>query len=90
MEARYRGAAGDDRPESDVDVMVVGRISGRDLSGVIRDVERTTRRPINEVHYSREEFASRTREAGGFLPRVLDGAKVSLKGDEDALQELAQ
>lgn len=83
-------ALGTDRPTSDVDVMVVGGISGRRLASLVRDVEITTRRQINEVHYSREEFARRAHEAGGFLPRVLDGAKVFLKGDEDALREFAQ
>jgi hypothetical protein len=49
-----------------------------------------TRRRINEVHYSRDEFARRAQEAEGFLPRVLSGRKVFLKGDEDALRELAE
>lgn len=83
-------AAGDDRPESDVDVMVIGQISGRDLSGAIRAVERATRRHVNEVHYSRKEFAQRARDGGSFVPTVLDGPKVFLKGDEDELRELAE
>ena len=83
-------ALGTDRPTSDVDVIVVGGISGRRLASLVREVEITTRRQINEVHYSREEFSRRAREAGGFLPRALDGVKVFLKGDEDALRELAQ
>lgn len=82
-------AAGDDRPGSDVDVMVIGQVKGRELSSAIREVERRTRRQVNEVHYSRDEFAGRVREGGSFVPTVLEGPKVFLKGDEDALRELA-
>ncbi len=83
-------AAGDDRPESDVDLMVIGDIGGRDLSSAIREVERRTRREVSQVHYSREEFARSAREGSSFLPTVLDGAKVFVKGDEDGLRELAR
>jgi len=83
-------AAGDDRSQSDVDVMVVGPISGRDLSAALREVERATRRQVNEIHYSREEFRRRAREGGSFVPTVLAGPKVFLKGDEDALRALAE
>jgi predicted nucleotidyltransferase len=82
-------AAGDDRPESDVDLMVIGEISGRDLSSAVGKVERATRREINQMHYSREEFSRRRAEGGSFLPTVLDGPKVFVKGDEDALRALA-
>jgi predicted nucleotidyltransferase len=82
-------AAGDDRPASDVDVMVIGGIRGRDLSAALRRTERLTRRRVNEVCYSREEFARRAREGGSFVPTVLQGPKLFLKGDEDALRELA-
>lgn len=82
-------AAGDDRPGSDVDVMVIGQVKGRELSSAIREVERKTRRQVNEVHYSRDEFARRAREGGSFIPTVLEGPKVFVKGDEDALRELA-
>jgi DNA-binding transcriptional ArsR family regulator len=80
-------ALGADHPASDVDVIVVGSISGRRLASLVREVELATRRPINEVHYSGEEFRTRAQETGGFL---LGGARVFVKEDEDVLRELAQ
>ena len=82
-------AAGDDRPQSDVDLLVVGGISGTRLSQLIREAERDTRREVNQVHYSASEFATRLREGGSFLDSVMAGPKVFIKGDGDGLRALA-
>ncbi len=82
-------AAGDDRPNSDVDLMVVGDIEGIRLSQLTWAARRTTGREINPIHYSRAEFAARLEDTEGFLGRVMRGAKVLVKGDEDALRRLA-
>ena len=81
-------AAGDDRPDSDVDVVIVGPVSGVRLSQLLSTVERMTGREINTVHYSRDDFAQKTASRGGFLHRVLGGTKIFLKGDEDVLRGL--
>jgi len=83
-------AAGDDRPQSDVDLLVVGDIPGRRLATLIREAEQRTRREVNQVHYSAGEFASRLREGGSFLPSVMAGPKVFIRGDADALRRLAE
>jgi len=81
-------AAGDDRPNSDVDVVIVGPVSGVRLSQLLSTLEDMTGREINTVHYSREEFAQKVASRGGFLSRVLAGTKIFLKGDEDVLRGL--
>ena len=83
-------AAGDDRPNSDVDLMVVGSIDGLRLSQVVRQAERQTGREVNQVEYSAEEFSTRLREGGSFLESVMEGPKILISGDEDALQGLAE
>lgn len=83
-------AAGSDRPDSDIDLMVIGAVSGSDLAAIIAGVERLTRRQINQVHYSVDEFAQRAREGGSFLQAALGGPLVFVKGDGDALRDIAQ
>ena len=82
-------AAGDDRPNSDVDLMVVGSIDGRRLSQLVRHAERQTGREVNQVQYSAREFSTRLREGGSFLESVMEGAKILIKGEENALRRIA-
>jgi len=82
-------AAGDDRPNSDVDLMVVGSIDGRRLSQLVRHAERQTGREVNQVQYSAREFLTRLREGGSFLESVMEGAKILIKGEENALRRIA-
>ena len=83
-------AAGSDHPGSDIDLMVIGAISGPDLAAMIAGVERLTRRQINQVHYSVDEFAQRAREGGSFLQAALGGPLVFVKGNRDALRDIAE
>ncbi|MCD6361999.1 MAG: nucleotidyltransferase domain-containing protein [Armatimonadetes bacterium] len=82
-------ARGDDRPDSDVDVIVVGDIDGIELVRLTRPVSRESGREINVINYSPDEFAEKARSEGEFLPRVLADARILLKGDEDAIHKLA-
>ncbi|MEA3403367.1 MAG: nucleotidyltransferase domain-containing protein [Armatimonadota bacterium] len=83
-------ARGDDRPDSDVDLLVVGAIEGRQLALLVRDARTRTGRRINPVRYSVTEFAEKTGEKGAFLDRVMSGPKTLVKGDTDALRRLAR
>jgi len=83
-------AAGDDRPDSDVDLLVVGDISGARLSQLVREAEQATGREVNQVQYSAQEFASRLHEGGSFLGSAMAGPRISIKGDEDALRALIE
>ena len=82
-------ARGDDRPDSDVDVIVVGDIDGMRLSQVVRQVERETWREINQITYSPEEFAEKAGDDGEFLSRVLGDKRILVKGEEDAIRRFS-
>lgn len=82
-------AAGDDRPNSDVDLLVVGEIPGMRLSQVVRQAERQTGREVNQVHYSPAEFTAKIQGGNSFLSGVMRGEKVFVRGNDDVLQELA-
>lgn len=83
-------ARGDDRPDSDVDVLVVGEIDDMDVSAIAREASRRTRREVMPVHYSAEGLASRAQQDGGFVNRVLSDQLIFLRGDADALRGLAE
>lgn len=78
-------ARGEQRQHSDVDVMVVGDVSFRDLSAALAQAERRLGRPVNPVLYTPDEFACKRAENHHFLTRVLEEPKILLidgGGDE--------
>lgn len=76
-------ARGDARPGSDIDLMIVGRASDRELAPVIARVERRIGREINYVVYTRREVAKRNGREGDFVSEVLSGPRIVLVGGED-------
>ncbi len=82
-------ARGDDRPDSDVDVLVVGEIDGGVLSEIAWEARNRTGRLVNMVHYSAEEYQRRVAEGQGFLARVLAGPMICVRGEADGLRRLA-
>lgn len=82
-------ARGDDRPDSDVDVLVVGEIDGGALAEIAWEARGRTNRTVNTVHYSVAEFAQRMAQGHGFLTRVFAGPMIFLRGDLDGLRRLA-
>jgi predicted nucleotidyltransferase len=83
-------ARGDDRPESDVDVLVVGEIDGLVLAGIAREAGRRTGRDVMTVYYPPDELAEKAQDRGGFIDRVLSGSLIAVKGDVDDLRRLAE
>jgi len=81
-------ARGDIRPESDVDVFVIGDITLRRLTTLLREV--TSARPINPIAMPLSEFRSHVAEDDHFVTTVLQSPKVFLRGDENELSRLSQ
>jgi len=82
-------AAGEERPGSDVDLLVVGEVRPMAISAALADVEQALGRPVNSIVLSREEFRERLRADEHFLQSVLSGPKVPVIGDDDAAGRLA-
>ncbi len=82
-------ARGSEDPTSDIDLMVVGEITGRALSRVIAPARETLRREINAVILTPSELRKRHAEESTFVSDVLEQPKVFLIGDEDELSQLA-
>jgi len=83
-------AAGEDRRDSDVDLFVIGEVSGRALAGVTQPLQREIGRPINAARYRVAEFRAKVEADDPFLSQVLQGPQVFVKGDADALRRLVE
>ncbi|MFC1515786.1 winged helix-turn-helix domain-containing protein [Thermodesulfobacteriota bacterium] len=81
---------GDERPSSDVDVMVVGDVDFAEVVSVLSGVQETMRREINPIVYPTGEFRSKLSTDHRFLKTVMDGSKIFLIGDEHELAKLAE
>lgn len=69
---------GDERPASDVDLLVVGKVPQRLLRGKLREVEDEIGRDINLVTYEHAELERLYRRSDSFVRDVLDGRKRHL------------
>jgi predicted nucleotidyltransferase len=78
-------AAGEEDALSDVDLMLVGEVELLALSAVIARLEDQVGREINYLVLTRAELAQRLADGDPFTNNVLDGPKMMLIGDEDAL-----
>jgi len=73
-------AKGGTRPDSDVDLMVVGDVSLRELSGPIREASRLLHRAVNPTLYRPKEYQAELRTKDSFVARVHRGARIDLIG----------
>ena len=79
----------DDR-KSDIDVMIVGRISFGDVVSLLSPAEEKLAREVNSVVYPVAEFRQRVKEDHHFVNTVLEGEKIFLIGDDSELRGLAK
>ena len=79
----------DDRA-SDIDVMIIGKISFADVSSAISQAEEAIQREINPVVYPVAEFKKKVKEDHHFVKTVLQDEKIFLIGDDGELRRLAE
>jgi predicted nucleotidyltransferase len=79
----------DDR-RSDIDLMVVGRLSFGDVVSLLSPAEENLGREINAVVYPVAEFRKKVKEDHHFVKNVLEEEKIFVIGDERELRKLAQ
>lgn len=82
-------ARGNERPESDVDLLVVGTLQQIDLLPVLRKLESRFRREVNVTLFSPDEFQRKRTQKDHFVSSVLPGTTIPLKGTLDELEEAA-
>lgn len=79
----------DDR-KSDIDVMIVGRISFGDVVSLLSPAEEKLAHEVSPVVYPVAEFKQKVKEDHHFVKTVLEGEKIFLIGDEGELRRLAE
>lgn len=79
----------EEKAGSDVDLMVVGDIGLRKLTGLLMDVSGKIGREINPHVFSEKEFFKRKKDQDHFLNQVLEAPKIFIIGTENELAEMA-
>ncbi|HUF19678.1 MAG TPA: helix-turn-helix domain-containing protein [Burkholderiales bacterium] len=83
-------ARGEQKADSDIDLMVIGSTSLATVLTTLRPAVESLRRELNPTVYSAEEFSSKAREGHSFIERVLREPKIFLKGDASELEQLGK
>jgi len=81
-------ARGEERSESDIDLLVVGDVSFGELVEALAGAESQLRREIHTTLFSAEEFRTRLARRDHFLESVVKEKKILVIGDEDELRDL--
>jgi len=83
-------ATGEERAESDIDVMIIGGISLEEVLALIRGPEEKLSREINVSLYGLQEIRKRVKDRDPFIMEVLEGSTIMLVGDEDELRRVIE
>ena len=81
-------ARGQERADSDVDLMVIGNLGLRGLSHLLSSIPDVIRREINSYTLTEEEFQRRVQEGEHFITHVLKAPKLFITGTEDELNTM--
>lgn len=81
-------ARGKETAESDIDLLIVGKVQLEDVIARLGNIEASLRRPINPTVYSPAEFRTKLTSGNHFLNSVVRGDKAFLIGDEDELRKV--
>ncbi len=82
-----RGGGGAD---SDVDVMLIGDASFREVVSALQPAQGAIGREVNPSVYTAREFSAKVRAKHHFLSSVMNAPKVFLAGSENELKRLAK
>jgi predicted nucleotidyltransferase len=83
-------ARGEQRAESDVDVIVVGTAGLRALQPTVQDTAARVGREINVSTYTRHEFTRKLRAGDPFLSRAVEGPRIALFGVDDDVDRMVR
>ncbi len=75
-------ARGDERGESDVDLMVVGDVAFLEVVKAVSALQETLGREINPTVFTRAEFRERIEDGDHFLTRVMSEERTDLIGGD--------
>lgn len=79
-----------DTGSSDIDLMVIGSLSFRELVSVLKPLEETMQRSVNPTLYSSDEFRKKLHEKNNFILNIMESEKLFILGNEDDLAGLVK
>jgi DNA-binding transcriptional ArsR family regulator len=80
-------ASGQERSDSDIDLMVIGAVTPMELALPLRQARELLGREINPTVYSPAEFAKKRAAGDHFLSQVLTKPRLLVLGSEDELEK---
>lgn len=83
-------ATGAEKPDSDIDVMIVGSATLREIAKRLRDIQSELNREINPVVYSPQEFTRRLKARDHFLTQVMKQPRLVIKGSTYEFERLGK
>jgi predicted nucleotidyltransferase len=83
-------AKSEERPTSDVDLMIVGDLGLKDISSALGRAEYKLGREVNAHTFSPDEFAEKAKSGNHFIRDVLEGEKIFIIGNESDLEGVAR
>ena len=81
-------AKGEENISSDIDFMVIGNVSARELSKLLSKPKAELGREINYAIFDAKEFRRRLSEKDHFLTTVLSEDKIFIIGDDNGLKSI--
>jgi predicted nucleotidyltransferase len=81
-------AKGEESLLSDIDLMVIGDISSKELSSILSKPKKELMREINYAVFSLNEFVNKAVQKDHFINSVLKDKKIFIIGSEDELKGL--
>ncbi|MFH1520567.1 MAG: nucleotidyltransferase domain-containing protein [Candidatus Micrarchaeota archaeon] len=76
-------AKGTEKPNSDIDVMIIGDESDTNISDAIFNIQKKSKREINFILWSKKDFQEKLRSKNIFLSNILNQKIVWVMGDEN-------
>lgn len=79
-------ARGEERPNSDVDVCIIGNAPNRTIGEAMAKAEKVISRPVNAIVYNARELKEKISNANPFVSKMLATPKLFLVGDFHELE----
>lgn len=83
-------AKGQDRPDSDLDLLLIGSVTLKDIANAVADLSEKLKREVSPVNYTPATFVERLKEGNRFALELLETPKIWLIGKEDEFARLAE
>ena len=83
-------AAGTEKPESDIDIFIIGDVGLRTMSKLLKEPGLKIGRELNPHSMTRMEFIHRKIKKEHFVKNVIASPKVMIIGTEDDLTKLGE